>query len=714
MPQRPYPFVSHLARYLVLSLGLALAASPRLAAGDEEVRANVVVVVDTSTSMREPGMDPERASLLVTQLLADIVPGEFAVVRLLDIVQDADALPSRETGEFKPCQEDPSRNCGLVEPASDWHADAREKKLGSLLRPRIRDAEYKKALIGHLDQRIGNSMFSLAFRAAQGIFDEGDASSTSWTVIWLSDGRTDNPHDLHHVLQELLGDGIGVEPLVFGGGDLSLARQAGLEPRQVSSPREMMAAFADAFRRIVRAPFEIDHRLAETPSFEMKPNVDEAWVVVYGDDSLAAAHLEGPDGRVEADDATGRWPGAGAYRVAHLDRPPAGRFTVRADGGGDGVAYAVIQRSALAPALLAPEKIVSGATTELVAGVRAGLDGELVTDSEVLAESRLDARFQGREHVLEVGDDGRFRAPVVFDGSGSVDVELHLESPVVDRTSRATVDVSGFFRAMRSGAEADLGSLKAGTSACRDLEIPARREGTVPLVVQGSQELPGGHRLFIRRGAEVLEPGGEPLLSGADDTFELCLATIRRAGDSDGGGEPWLTLAVDGSDAADAEVPIAIDWQVEALGFWELWGRLILAILGFLIVAFLVGGFLWPNRFQNALAVAFVPDAEDLDEQSPQPIRQWSGVGIGFYRHARAFLHGDFRLSGRAQGALAGLYAEKHGTRVEVGRGATLFRETLDGDWEAVPPPGRRVRPGDIYRLGESGPFFRIAIQGGR
>ena len=46
-----------------------------------QASADVVVLVDTSTSMVQPGMDPERTSLLVTKLFADIVPGNLAVGR---------------------------------------------------------------------------------------------------------------------------------------------------------------------------------------------------------------------------------------------------------------------------------------------------------------------------------------------------------------------------------------------------------------------------------------------------------------------------------------------------------------------------------------------------------------------------------------------------------------------------------------------------------
>jgi hypothetical protein len=42
-----------------------------------------------------------------------------------------------------------------------------------------------------------------------------------------------------------------------------------------------------------------------------------------------------------------------------------------------------------------------------------------------------------------------------------------------------------------------------------------------------------------------------------------------------------------------------------------------------------------------------------------------------------------------------------------------LYREALDGDWEQVSADGRRNRAGDLFRVGESGPFFRTSVRGG-
>src|SRR6185312_7840570 len=226
-------------RWSNFTANLLLLALALPAAAQEQAKADVVVVVDTSTSMREPGMDPERASLLVTKLLTDIVPGDLAVVRLLDLHSDEDVLPSRRTGETMPCSEDPTRTCNRVEEAINWEAAARSKKLGALVRPSRGDTGYKQQLERHLEQRANNSLFHLALRAGQGIFDEhrkagGQSRDVPRTIIWLSDGTSDAPDAVREVLHELAAEGTVVEPIVFGRGDTALAKSAGLTPLQVS------------------------------------------------------------------------------------------------------------------------------------------------------------------------------------------------------------------------------------------------------------------------------------------------------------------------------------------------------------------------------------------------------------------------------------------------------------------------------------------------
>jgi hypothetical protein len=671
-------------------------------------------------------MDPERSSLLVTKLLADIVPGDLAVIRLLDVSADQDVLPSRRTGKTMPCSEDPAKTCNQVVATSDWEAAARSQKLGALVRLARGDAEYKRQLERHLEQRANNSLFHLALRAGQGIFDEHQRTGrhsreVPRTVIWLSDGTSDSPDAVRQVLRELVADGTDVVPVVFGAGTTELARSAGLTAHQASNPAGIMKAFAGAFRRIVQAPYEIDNLVSSQPSFELKPNVEEAWIVTYGDDSLGDVRMEGPQGSAVADFAADRWAGAGAYKVAYLKRPAAGRWTLHVTGGGPGVAYAVVQRSELTPVLLEPQRAASGTPVLLVAGVQAGAHGGLITDPEALRGLTVTAELEGKTVSLvddgtqgdAVPRDGRFTARVTFHGMGKVPVRIHIRSPLVNRVASATVEVYGMFRNTGGPVDVDFGALSVNSESCRPLVLHSEHSGgALPFELRALREIPPDHRLELRMAAGALSPNGGALPLDPGDRLQICLRTLARAPSSSALGEPWLELRVAGAAAADQRITLRLRWQVHGLSFWQRWAWLILLILALLVLCFVIGGYVVPQRFQGALAVTYVPEREDLDEQTPQPVKQWRGVGIGFYRNARAYLQPDFRLSGHPQGALASLHAEKGGTSVQPGRGLALFRETLDGEWETLPAQGRRARAGDVYRIGDHGPFFRIATRG--
>jgi hypothetical protein len=703
----------------------ALAGQPAAAQGAAE--ADVVVVVDTSTSMREPGMDPERTSLLVTKLLSDIAPGSLAVVRLLDLKADSGVLPSKNMGEFMPCAEDPSQRCERVEAATDWWASARGQKLGALVRPARADAAYKKQLDSHLAQRINNSLFDLALRSAQGVLDERRqarpaGASVPQTVIWLSDGRSEHENLVGAAVTDLGQQRVAVEAIVFGRGDTRLPRELGLPTHQVKTPAELMQAFAGAFRRIVQAPYEVDAVLAASPSFEMKRGVDEAWIVVYGDDTLSRVEVEGPDGPMAADYAADRWQGAGAYRVAYLTRPAAGRWTIRATGGDAGTAYAVVQRSSLAPVFVAPEEALSGVPTALSAGIRGGGSKEPLRDPEVLAEAELSVEVQGSTVRLhddgregdEVAGDGRFSGLASFRGFGPETVRLRLKTPLVDRTVEAVVQVGGRFVTTGEPVEVDLGRLGVGAKACKPLRFAVEHEGQVPLALDLLASLPNGHELAVRTPRGEIAVGREGLPVAPGDVLEVCLATGSRVASSEARGEPWLRLGVASSADPRQQVTIRLRWQVAGLSFWARWGWLILLILAILAVLIVIAGYVVPERLQPSLALILVPEREEIEEQSPQPVKQWRGVGIGFYRNARAHLHPDFRLSGNARGAVATLLALRGGTRVLPGKGVSLFREALDGGFEPVAPDGRTAQQGDVYRVGERGPFFRLTSRRGR
>ncbi|MBL8217308.1 MAG: hypothetical protein JNK87_41695, partial [Bryobacterales bacterium] len=181
--------------------------------------ADVVVIVDTSTSMTDDGMDPERTSLLVTKLFSDIVPGRLVVIRLLDLVDDSSLIPSVRTERTENCTERPGMPCRIVDVPASSYEKVRRERAGSEVRPQRGDSAFKKRLEGHLEQRSNNSLFHAAFLAAQGAFEDGKPGVPRY-LIWLSDGAVDQGLEAPTAaaLEGLRRMGADVRAIVFGRG----------------------------------------------------------------------------------------------------------------------------------------------------------------------------------------------------------------------------------------------------------------------------------------------------------------------------------------------------------------------------------------------------------------------------------------------------------------------------------------------------------------
>ena len=701
--------------HLCLLAGLLLPEAAH--AFQAHATADVVVIVDTSTSMKEPAMDPKGTSVLVAKLLSDIVPGDLAVVRLLDLRKDKNLLPSELTGRYIPCSEVPTNQCPEVRATNDWYSNTRRDKFGALIRPARGDPGFKEQLNTHLSPDINNSIFGLAFRGAQGVFDSHGNSQVHRTVVWLSDGNTTDPPELAEAVSELNAAGVVIQPVVFGEGKVDLAANMGLAPKRVRTPAELIKAFADSFREIVRAPYELDNTIAAEPAFDMKPRVDEAWIVVYGDDTLGDVVVDGPDGPHPATYAHDRKPGAGAYRVLYLEHPAAGRWTVRATGGG-AAAYAVIQRSGLVPVILEPQTALVGVPVPLVAGIKPSSGEGVLGPGDLPGDITLEAEIEGQRIRLNddgsngdaAAHDGRYSATFTFQNIGKVPVTVRLKSQLLDAAVTGEVNVTGMFRAAGRPVEIDLGRFNAPGESCREFRVEGEHRGVLPFEIAGARSLPGGHKFQVRqsRGAFTV---GQKMPLGPGESLQLCLVTSSWASDSTAGGEHWLDLRVANSSAADATVPIYVRWNLTGLTWWQRWRWLIISLLVLICLIIWIYGYIRPVRFPRSLALTFVTERAEVDEQTAQPIAQWSGVGIGWYRNARACLHPSFRVNGNPAGAVAVLNAISGGTQVQPGNGGSLYRETLEGTWEPISAEGRRISSGEVYRVGEAGPYFRVSVR---
>lgn len=704
---------------IILPAAMLASLFSRSAAGAAD--ADVVVIVDTSFSMKEPGMDPQRTSLLVAKLFSDVVPGRLAIARLLDITRDRDLIPSTPSAKTVPCTENPSQTCTIVEPTGDWDALVEQGRFGIESRPARGDLAFKKKLDRHLEQTSGNSLFELAFRAATGELtshgNQGESATTPKTVIWLSDGRAENPGAVVNAVEDLKKKvpGVLIEAVVFGKGTTELAERMGLPARKTTTPRELMQTFAAAFRRVVRAPYEVDAEVASQPTFKMMRNVSESWIVIYGDESLKSASLTGPSGKIEAKDAEDAQSGAGAYRVAFIQNPEAGEWTVSASGGGPNVAYAVVQHSALVPSLIAPETTTAGSKVPLVAALRIGDRGEIFTSLTDLGVVEFEAEVEGQKIKLsddgtngdQQAGDGRFSGLHTFATVGEIEVIVSVRANALDSKTRARVKVSGQFIS-RGDITVDLGELRAGATACKPIILPVEQQGDLPLVATALENIESGHALEVKTPHGILTANGPSRTLGPGAPLELCLKTAADAPSSSGDGKRWLGIGLEGGGDAHT-VAIKAHWKVVGLPFWQRWAKVIAAVLIALFLAFIAFGYISPKRFSPTFAVSFAPEREELDDQPPMPIKTWRGVGIGFYRNARAFLHADYRVSGDARNALVGLHANEGGRVIVLPCGVEIFQATIDGDWKSIGEKGQRANAGDVFRIRETGPFFRIS-----
>jgi nidogen-like len=382
-----------------------------------------------------------------------------------------------------------------------------------------------------------------------------------------------------------------------------------------------------------------------------------------------------------------------------------GRYVFQARNG-------VIQtpsQAAFTPFLMEPQQATINTPLRLVAGVRMNEGDKLPSNIS------LRASYQGNEVILHddgldgdaVAGDGQFTGRAVFTETGDVPVTIQAIAGNSHSTGEGSVKVWGRYVDGGGPILVNFGHIKAGMKSCKPLLLAGEQQGTVLFQFNLLKTLPREHNLSLQSGPAVYSPGSASLAIPPKAGKEICLVSNRNAPSSEATGQPWVELVMETAQGKQPVATVLLQWKVEALSFWERWGWLILALCIILLVVFIVYGYIRPHRFPRDLALTFVPDYGDLDT-SPQPLSQWRGVGIGFYRDATAYLHPDFRVSGRSRGALGVIRATKDGLWVSPA-GGSLSREVDLQQWEEITLAGYSARAGLIYRFGERGPYFRIA-----
>lgn len=364
--------------------------------------------------------------------------------------------------------------------------------------------------------------------------------------------------------------------------------------------------------------------------------------------------------------------------------------------------------TAITTYLIQPRQATVNHPVIMVAGLRIANSNALPRQLEV------QAHFSGQDVILhddgldgdEVAGDGRYSGRVIFGQAGNIPVTIQVKSGSVRVSAEDQVKVWGSVTGV-GPLDLNLGKLKAGGESCKPLVLGGEQQGEVPFELRLLQSLPLGYKLSLRTDKLSYDPGSPALSLRPAESKQICLQTGRRAPSSHADGQPWIELMVQTEEGQKDLAAVNLRWEVESLSLWERWGWLVLSVTAVLFVIFIIYGYIRPYRFPRELAVTFVPDYEDLDT-SPQPLSQWRGVGIGFYRDAKAFLHPDFRISGKPKGALGMLKATGQGIWVAP-VGSSLHRQVELSEWEEIQIPGRQARAALVYRFSERGPFFRLS-----
>ncbi len=166
-----------------------------------------------------------------------------------------------------------------------------------------------------------------------------------------------------------------------------------------------------------------------------------------------------------------------------------------------------------------------------------------------------------------------------------------------------------------------------------------------------------------------------------------------------------LILRGKGADGLPFERRVPLDVRVIPEPWLVCWWPALAAGLGILATVVGFHGWLTPARFPSRAGLVLSPEL-DITEGFFHPFRAQKGSASGFYRDARLFLHGDFRLSRSASGALARLRAGPGG--IWIRPSSVLWRLGADGEWSPLGSEERRLRSGNLYRDDLESLYFEL------
>ncbi len=252
--------------------------------------------------------------------------------------------------------------------------------------------------------------------------------------------------------------------------------------------------------------------------------------------------------------------------------------------------------------------------------------------------------------------------------------------------------------------------LRGGGQGTAALDLAtAKVKGSFDLQVTSGFDLSGG-QLEMETAAGWVPLGRKPvplrLEAGGARSWPLRL----RVGSCPAACSPSAahSLVVEGVGADGKPRRTEVPLQIEVVPdpWLKCWWPVLAAVALALLAAFVIYGFWSPSRFAPRLVVQISPEIE-MSEGFAHPVRGTRGSGSGFYRDALIYI-GNFELTRKAGGALARLRAHRNQVRIRPMDGSTLWRQTLDGEWDQLAPGETTIRPGVIHRNDFGTLFFEV------
>ncbi len=164
-----------------------------------------------------------------------------------------------------------------------------------------------------------------------------------------------------------------------------------------------------------------------------------------------------------------------------------------------------------------------------------------------------------------------------------------------------------------------------------------------------------------------------------------------------------IRLEAKGAEQTTARLQVPVALVIRESTWLQCWWPLLASLLGVALGGVVVHGFVSPARFPQRLGVQLSPE-EDIHEGFFYPIR----ARRGFYRDARVYVTHDHRLRRKAAGALVRLRADGQVVRIKPASGATVWRQTADGEWQHLPAGESPARLGHLFRDDLETIFFEL------